>query len=48
MCRTQEKTRSDILDYIKNFFNSKYRHSVSDKTSPTEYEHQYYQRVGNI
>ncbi|WP_241186143.1 IS3 family transposase, partial [Enterobacter asburiae] len=34
--------------YIEMFYNSKRRHGSSDQMSPTEYEHQYYQRLGSV
>ncbi|HBU0839005.1 TPA: IS3 family transposase, partial [Klebsiella pneumoniae] len=43
---TREEARSDIFDYIEMFYNSKRRHGSSDQMSPTEYENQYYQRLG--
>ncbi|WP_227022005.1 IS3 family transposase, partial [Pantoea agglomerans] len=37
-----------IFDYIEMFYNSKRRHGSSDQMSPTEYENQYYQRLGSV
>ncbi|MGF3694078.1 IS3 family transposase, partial [Salmonella enterica] len=34
--------------YIEMFYNSKRRHGSSDQMSPTEYENQYYQRLGSV
>ncbi|WP_413621120.1 IS3 family transposase [Klebsiella quasipneumoniae] len=45
---TWEEARSDIFDYIEMFYNSKRRHGSSDHMSPTEYENQYYQRLGSV
>ncbi|MDL4479137.1 IS3 family transposase [Enterobacter hormaechei] len=45
---TREEARSDIFDYIEMFYNSKRRHGSSDHMSPTEYENQYYQRLGSF
>ncbi|MGP6489817.1 IS3 family transposase [Duffyella gerundensis] len=45
---TREEARSDILDYIEMFYNSKRRHGSSNQMSPTEYENQYYQRLGSV
>ncbi|MEB6586896.1 IS3 family transposase [Klebsiella quasipneumoniae] len=45
---TREEARSDIFDYIKMFYNSKRRHGSSNQMSPTEYENQYYQRLGSV
>ncbi|EMR0519976.1 IS3 family transposase [Klebsiella pneumoniae] len=45
---TREEARSDIFDYIEMFYNSKRRHGSSDQMSPTEYENQYYQRLGSV
>ncbi|ASG47185.1 TPA: IS3 family transposase [Citrobacter freundii] len=45
---TREEARSDIFDYIEMFYNSKRRHGSSDQISPTEYENQYYQRLGSV
>ncbi|EOS8490650.1 IS3 family transposase [Klebsiella pneumoniae] len=44
---TREEARSDIFDYIEMFYNSKRRHGSSNQMSPTEYENQYYQRLGS-
>jgi len=44
----QHYPRSDIFDYIEMFYNSKRRHGSSDQMSPTEYENQYYQRLGSV
>ncbi|MEC9859736.1 IS3 family transposase, partial [Escherichia coli] len=46
--RTREEARSDIFDYIEMFYNSKRRHGSSEQMSPTEYENQYYQRLGSV
>ena len=45
---TREEDRSDIFDYIEIFYNSKRRHGSRDQMSPTEYENQYYQRLGSV
>ncbi|HCO8913182.1 TPA: IS3 family transposase, partial [Escherichia coli] len=45
---TREEARSDIFDYIEMFYNSKRRHGSSKQMSPTEYENQYYQRLGSV
>ncbi|WP_313109552.1 IS3 family transposase [Atlantibacter sp.] len=45
---TREEARSDIFDYIEMFYNSKRRHGSSNQMSPTEYEKQYYQRLGSV
>ncbi|MBT1727947.1 IS3 family transposase [Enterobacter quasimori] len=45
---TREEARSDIFDYIEMFYNSKRRHGSSDQMSLTEYENQYYQRLGSV
>ncbi|WP_371832085.1 IS3 family transposase [Escherichia coli] len=45
---TREEARSDIFDYIEMFYNSKRRHGSSEQMSPTEYENQYYQRLGSV
>ena len=45
---TREEARSDIFDYIEMFYNSKRRHGSSVQMSPTEYENQYYQRLGSV
>ncbi len=45
---TREEARSDIFDYIEMFYNSKPRHGSGDQMSPTEYENQYYQRLGSV
>ncbi|MDT7482428.1 IS3 family transposase [Citrobacter portucalensis] len=45
---TREEARSDIFDYIEMFYNSKRRHGSSEQMSPTEYEKQYYQRLGSV
>ncbi|HGG8994832.1 TPA: IS3 family transposase [Enterobacter hormaechei subsp. xiangfangensis] len=45
---TREEARSDIFDYIEMFYNRKRRHGSSEQMSPTEYENQYYQRLGSV
>ncbi|HGG2734621.1 TPA: IS3 family transposase [Escherichia coli] len=45
---TREEARSNIFDYIEMFYNSKRRHGSSEQMSPTEYENQYYQRLGSV
>ncbi|WP_457976027.1 IS3 family transposase [Enterobacter sp. SA197] len=45
---TREEARSDIFDYIEMSYNSKRRHGSSNQMSPTEYENQYYQRLGSV
>ncbi|MGC6555895.1 IS3 family transposase [Escherichia coli] len=45
---TREEARRDIFDYIEMFYNSKRRHGSSDQMPPTEYENQYYQRLGSV
>ncbi|EPJ2590889.1 IS3 family transposase [Escherichia coli] len=45
---TREEARSDIFDYIEMFYNSKRQHGSSEQMSPTEYENQYYQRLGSV
>ncbi|WP_155268630.1 IS3 family transposase [Citrobacter sp. C5_2] len=45
---TREEARSDIFDYIEMFYNSKRWHGSSEQMSPTEYENQYYQRLGSV
>ncbi|TBL82815.1 IS3 family transposase [Hafnia alvei] len=45
---TREEARSDIFDYIEMFYNSKRRHGSSAQMPPTEYENQYYQRLGSV
>lgn len=43
---TREEARSEILDYINMFYNSKSRRGSSNQMSPTGYANQYYQRLG--
>lgn len=45
---TRKEAHSDIFDYIEMFYNSKRRHGSSDQMPPTEYENQYYQRLGSV
>ncbi|HFM3440717.1 TPA: IS3 family transposase [Escherichia coli] len=45
---TREEARSDIFDYFEMFYNSKRRHGSSEQMSATEYENQYYQRLGSV
>ncbi|XON98277.1 IS3 family transposase [Enterobacter hormaechei] len=45
---TREEARSDIFDYFEMFYNSKRRHGSGEQMSPTEYENQYYQRLGSV
>lgn len=39
---TRQEARSDIVDYIEMFYNSRRRHGSSNQVSPNEYEQQYY------
>ena len=43
----EEAARGDIL-ITSMFYNSKRRHGSSDHMPPTEYEKQYYQRLGSV
>lgn len=45
---TREEACSDIFDCIEIFYNSRHRLCSSDQMSPTEYENQYYQRLGSV
>jgi len=45
---TRDEARSDIFDYIEMCYNSKRQHGSSNQMSSTEYENQYYQRLGSV
>lgn len=45
---TREEARSNIFDYIEMYYNSKRRHGSGDQMSPTDYENDYYQRLGSV
>jgi putative transposase len=45
---TREETRSDVFDYIEMFYNCRRQHGSSSQMPPTEYENQYYQRLGGV
>jgi len=45
---TREEARSDVFDYIEMFYNCSRRHGSSNQMPLSEYENQYYQRLGNI
>ena len=36
------------IEAVKLFYNSKRWHGSSNQMSPTEYENQYYQRLGSV
>jgi len=44
----REEARSEIIDYIEIFYNSKRRHGASNQMSPTGYENLYYQWLGSV
>ena len=46
--RNAGRSPQRYFDYIEMFYNSKRRHGSSDQMSPTEYENQYYQRLGSV
>ncbi|KAA1143844.1 IS3 family transposase, partial [Citrobacter portucalensis] len=45
---TREEARSDLFYYIEMVYHSKRRHGSSNQMSTTEYENQYYQRLGSV
>lgn len=45
---TLEEAHSDIFDYIEMFYNCRRQHGSSNQMPPTEYENQYYQRLGSV
>ena len=42
---TRDEARSDIVDYIEMFYNSKRRHGFNDLLSPVEYENRFSERL---
>ncbi len=45
---TRDDARSDIVDYIEMFYNSKRRHSFNDLLSPVEYEKKFTERLASV
>jgi len=45
---TRNDTRSDIVDYIEMFYNSKRRHSFNNLLSPVEYEEKFTERLVSV
>jgi len=45
---TRDDARSDIVDYIEMFYNSKRRHSFNDLLSPVEYEKKFTERLVSV
>ena len=45
---TRDDARSDIVDYIEMFYNSKRRHSFNDLLSPVEYENRFSERLVSV
>jgi putative transposase len=37
-CRTRDRARADVFDYIECFYNSKRRHSTIGYLNPMEFE----------
>lgn len=46
--RDREEARRNIFDYIEMFYNSKRRHSHSNRLTPIDYEKQYEERLTNV
>jgi putative transposase len=45
---TRNDARSDIVDYIEMFYNSKRRHSFNNLLSPVQYEKQFKERLVSV
>ena len=45
---TRYDARTDIVDYIEMFYNSKRRHSFNDLLSPVEYEKKFSKRLAGV
>lgn len=45
---TRDDARSDVVDYIEMFYNSKRRHGFNDQLSPVEYENRLSERLGSV
>ena len=45
---TRDDARSDIVDYIEMFYNSKRRHSFNYLLSPVEYENKFTDRLMSV
>jgi putative transposase len=45
---TRDDARSDIVDYIEMFYNSKRRHGFNDLLSPVEYENRFSERLVSV
>jgi putative transposase len=45
---TRNDARSDIVDYIEMFYNSKRRHSFNNLLSPVQYEKQFTERLVSV
>jgi len=45
---TRDNARSDVVDYIEMFYNSKRRHSFNDLLSPAEYERRFTDRLVSV
>jgi len=44
----REEARSDVFNYIEMFYSSMCWHGSGDQIPFTEYENQFYQRLGNV
>jgi len=44
----RDDARSDIVDYIEMFYNSKRRHSFNDQLSPVQYEKKFRERLASV
>jgi putative transposase len=45
---TRDDARTDIVEYIEMFYNSKRRHSFNDLLSPVEYEEKFKERLVSV
>lgn len=45
---TRDDARTDIVDYIEMFYNSKRRHGYNDMLSPVEYEKRFTERLTSV
>lgn len=45
---TRSDARTDIVDYIEMFYNSKRRHDFNDLLLPVEYEEKFTERLASV
>lgn len=45
---SRDAARSDIIDYIEMFYNTRRRHGFSDQLSPVDYEKRFQKRLVSV